>query len=748
MNKYRCIVYERVSTGKQEKKDHPDWSLKKRRKADIESQTDYAKKFVQIHKKDFSFADDPIEGYIYSDIRSGTSLYGRVAYAAMKKRILRDKNVNALLVASSSRIGRDFDDFIEEMRFLQEHRVHVFEVKDYDSITELTRISDDESKSLSASDMTVYLMTMAMNAYSNAHLIEEVTKSSIAGVKRRIEKGIYYFGGHVQFGYKWIGHEQKYKDEPEYKDGVRDEFVIEPDEAAIVRDIFRRYNSGDGTTTIAKDYRTQGITHRGVTFQPEFIDEVLTYKGYFNGTMTIQKMKNLKQRKAVAKKIRDETAEKMEAEGKEDPKEAMPDKDRIISLIGKDGLNANQVIEDVYPAIISKETFNKAAKIRADMRNASGLRNKALGPRIRPNDATLSGLLFCACGSPMYSKGRAWYKAKNGTISPGGYQSNCHKRGIKVKKIDENGQEHNVECENSTFLPYSVDYLIWKLVMWHVKSGELMKAVETYWKNYERNDLKSQKPKLKEAEEKMREAKALMESRAFVFSTTNDEEDKKARDRAQSAYLKAKEQFEEVQKSIETDPATEKKNVSEIIGQIKPTMEFSLSEKDKEALRNHTLKPAKMADEGLEPAFMRRIILNFVAKITYYHKASDPKSPKVFMVEFKIPNSKKTDEQAIKLSDKASKRLSIFNSVQNDANLRKEIEVRECGGCGRPRTPDSLSLEKETLFVDVVSVINDSKKLVVKRFETVCLPGYEKAFEVVPDIESFGFEKPRIRTSF
>jgi DNA invertase Pin-like site-specific DNA recombinase len=650
---YRCVVYERVSTSRQEAKEHPGMPLKERRKLDIDAQSDYANKFIALHSK-FAFSDGVDGTHEYTDIRSGTSFYKREGYQAMKERLIRDpdhRDVNTILVATTNRIGRDFDEFMDEMQWLERFGIHVFEVKDFNEIHEVTQLDlkTDEQRAMHA-------MQLALHAYNNSHMVEDVTQSSINGVKRRIERKIYYFGGRPRFGYKWVGHEPRYYHDPDYIAGKRDCYVIDEDEAAIVRDIFDRYvNQDEGTTFIAKVYREKGITHRGTRFQPEFVASVLECPSYYDGRLVIQKTKNLLARKKIAHEIR--LAEQKEREAMESRNEKIPEDfrlgdDKVKEIMESNGVeDGDVVIDGVYPPIVGKEIWETAQKQRQEgSRDFDGTPE---APKVNASNAVLSGLLFCACGSPMYSKGRAWYSHKDGTRVPGGYQSNCHKRGA--------------DCRNSTFLPYSVDYVIWQALMWHAKREDLVKASDKYWDEQAKGTLKSQRADIVRLKSKVDQAHDRMKAAIEVYAISKLPEDKKVKEKAIAAYKAAQRAYDEESRVFATDPVAMKTDEQKIIDEVrqyaglKPEPEEAGSKQS----RFQELTPVAHGD----PIFMKKMINHFISKITYVHDAGHPKSPKVFVIEYKMPGKLPPSDKTQRfVLEKSMER--IFREIANRATAK------------------------------------------------------------------------------
>lgn len=672
---YRCVVYERVSTSRQEAKEHPGMPLKQRRKLDIDAQSDYANKFIALHPQ-FAFSDGGDGTHEYTDIRSGTSFYKREGYQLMKERLIRDpdhKDVNTILVATTNRIGRDFDEFMDEMQWLERFGIHVFEVKEFNGLHEITQLDlkTDEQRAMHA-------MQLALHAYNNSHMVEDVTQSSINGVKRRMERKIYYFGGRPRFGYKWIGHEPRYFHDPDYIAGKRDCYVVNQDEATIVRDIFDRYvNHDEGTTFIAKAYRKQGITHRGVRFQPEFVASVLECSAYWDGKFVMQKRKSILQRKKIAHEIR--LAEKKEKEAMAIRHEPIPegyklDDEKVKAIIESNGVSDDDIIVDgVYPAIVSEDIWRKAKQQREE--GGKDFSQSASAPKINASNAVLSGLLFCACGSPMYSKGRQWYAHKDGSHVPGGYQSNCHKRGEIHEEpvldaegnpvLDASGKPkmEKVACHNSTFLPYSVDYVIWKALMWHVRQRDLVEASDRYWDDQAKNTLKSQHADLAALKEKADDAyrrwQALVEMCLDPNLGSRREDAVKQKNAAKLAYAKAQKAYDDENAFLGVDPNAIKSDyqkwldeIDESFGQTQAIKGATPEENERHA-RLYDLEPVAVGD----PIFMKKMINHFISKITYVHDAGNPKSPKVFIIEYKIPGAKVPETQRFVLQKDLEKRL-------------------------------------------------------------------------------------------
>ncbi len=193
----KVAVYARVSTSHEEQQ------------TSLEAQKDYYAKFIAEHP------DWTLAGIYAEDGRSGTSYFHREAFKSMMEDSKSGK-IDMILTKSVSRFARNTVDALQSIRKLKEYGIGVFFEKEniwtLDSkgeflITLMTSLAQEESRSIS----------------------ENVTW----GIRKRFASGKYYVPYRVFLGY-----------DPG--------FVVNQEEAVLVRRIYRMALQGYGTTTIAR----------------------------------------------------------------------------------------------------------------------------------------------------------------------------------------------------------------------------------------------------------------------------------------------------------------------------------------------------------------------------------------------------------------------------------------------------------------------------------------------------------------
>lgn len=115
----------------------------------------------------------------------------------------------------------------------------------------------------------------ATNLFAMHELSSDITAEHVkAAMYYAVQQG-YYMGGKVPFGYKLVGTGEFTKGRE------RKRFVIDPENAPIVRQIFDMYNSGVGTMAIANMLCEIGaVAPNGKQFSPHHIRAIVTFEGY------------------------------------------------------------------------------------------------------------------------------------------------------------------------------------------------------------------------------------------------------------------------------------------------------------------------------------------------------------------------------------------------------------------------------------------------------------------------------------
>jgi DNA invertase Pin-like site-specific DNA recombinase len=208
MKKRKTAGYARVSTGNEEQA------------TSYEAQVAYYTKFIKSHPE-WEFVD------IYADDGiSGTSTKKREGFNRMIEDALAGK-IDLILTKSISRFARNTVDTLMYIRDLKDHGIEVYFEKEniwtFDSkgevlLTIMSSLAQEESRSIS----------------------ENVTW----GVRKRFEDGSYSVA---------------YKNFLGYDKGEDGKFVINPEQAKIVKHIYQMYLEGATVNMICKDLMDKGI---------------------------------------------------------------------------------------------------------------------------------------------------------------------------------------------------------------------------------------------------------------------------------------------------------------------------------------------------------------------------------------------------------------------------------------------------------------------------------------------------------
>ena len=205
--KKRVCAYCRVSTDSREQKNS------------FTAQFEYYSSLIE-NQENWQFAG------IYADeARSGTKLAKRDDFLRMLKDC-EDGKIDIIITKSLTRFARNTVDSIEAIRRLKALGVAVyFEKEHIDSLSEKSEL------------MLTILSSLAQGES------ESISTNSKWAVIKRFQDGTFILGTPA-YGYT--------KDE-------KGELIIQEEEAAVVRRIFREYLNGKGTYAIAKDLSEQGL---------------------------------------------------------------------------------------------------------------------------------------------------------------------------------------------------------------------------------------------------------------------------------------------------------------------------------------------------------------------------------------------------------------------------------------------------------------------------------------------------------
>ena len=258
---------------------------------------------------------------------TGTSTAHRTEF----KRLIADCNagkIDLVLVKSISRFARDTVDCLHTVRRLKEKGIAVrFERENIDSMSE---------------DGELLLTLLASFAQEESRSIGDNIRW---GVRRRFAEGIP--NGHkAPYGYTWDG----------------ETFRIVSAEGEIVKEIFRRYLTGESAYAIAKTLAGRGITGRqGRPIEQTTVKDILSNISY-TGTMALQK--NYISEGHIRKRNKGE-----------------------LPIYMVDGM---------FEPLVSKDDFDKAQEIRKMRAAQSANRNPVLLP--------FSGMVKCGCCGSGFSR--------------------------------------------------------------------------------------------------------------------------------------------------------------------------------------------------------------------------------------------------------------------------------------------------------------------------------------------------------
>ena len=279
-------------------------------------------------------------GVYADDFISGTNTVKRDEF----KRMLADceaGKIDIILTKSISRFARNTVDLLETVRHLKDLGVEV-------------RFEKERIRSMDG-DGELMLTILASFAQEESRSISDNVKW---GIRKRMQNGIP--NGHFRiYGYRWEG----------------DELVIVPEEAEVVKRIFRNFLDGKSRLETERELAAEGITTRdGCRWMDSNIKVVLTNVTY-TGNLLLQK-------EFIADPI---TKQKKKNRGE------LP----------------QYYVEDTHPSIIDKATFDFVQEEMARRRELGPLANKSL------NTSCFTGKIKCPYCGQSYMHNR---RVKNGNI--------------------------------------------------------------------------------------------------------------------------------------------------------------------------------------------------------------------------------------------------------------------------------------------------------------------------------------------
>lgn len=348
-------------------------------------------------------------GVYADDFISGTNTTKRDEFKRMLEDC-EDGKIDIILTKSISRFARNTVDLLETVRHLKDLEIEV-------------RFEKEHINSMDG-DGELMLSILASFAQEESRSISENVKWSI---RKRMQNGIP--NGHFRvYGYHWEG----------------DELVIVPEEAEIVRRIFRNFLDGKSRLETEREFAAEGITTRGgCQWVDSNIKVVLTNVTY-TGNLLLQK-------EFIA-----------------DPISKHRKKNR--------GQLPQYYVENTHPAIIDKATFDYVQEEMARRKGLGPKANKSLnltcfsrmlkcpycGVSYVHNKRTDRGSLeFWACGS---SKKKGGGCKIGGSINHGNLKKAC------AEVLGLNDFDGDVFCEKVDYINVPKRYVL----EFHLKNGDVI----------------------------------------------------------------------------------------------------------------------------------------------------------------------------------------------------------------------------------------------------------------------------------
>ncbi|SPF44470.1 Site-specific recombinase, DNA invertase Pin [Candidatus Desulfosporosinus infrequens] len=356
--KFRVCAYCRVSTDNEEQLSSYE--------AQVSHYTDYIKR-----NQDWAF------GGIFADEGiSGTNTKKRVEFNRMIEECMAGK-IDMVITKSISRFARNTLDTLQYVRQLKEKGVAIFFEKE--------NVNTLDSK---GEFLITLLGSLAQEESSN---ISQITKMGIA---YRFQEGKVIVNHNRFLGYT--------KDE-------NGELVIVPEEAEVIKRIYREFMDGNSPYKIATNLQRDGVItgSGGLRWYDSTVNKILKNEKYMG--------------------------------------EALLQKTFTVDFLTKkrvknNGQAAQYYVENSHPPIISKEEF-AAAQIEFERRTSMRGYSKT-GKSKFTSDYAFSGKLFCQnCGSKF--RRTKWGKGKNQQIvwicinhQMGGNEA-CDMKAVKEKALEQ-----------------------------------------------------------------------------------------------------------------------------------------------------------------------------------------------------------------------------------------------------------------------------------------------------------------------
>ena len=258
----------------------------------------------------------------------------------------------------------DRPDFIRLMNDCRDHKIDIVICKSIsrfarntvtllESVRELRTLGIDiyfEEQNIHSLSSDGDLMLSILASYAQEES-RSVSENMLWRIKKDFEQGIKW-GGVDMLGYRIVDKQ----------------LIVEPEQAKIVKKIFDMYLSGMGDEKIANTLNKEGIkTFKGLKWKKSTISQIIKNSDY-NGSLTLQKTFR---KDHISKKV-------------------------IVNR----GQRPQYFIEDDHEAIIDKEKYDEALKIR---------KSRTTAPKVRAQFTLFGGILKCGCCGKNYKHKKHQY---------------------------------------------------------------------------------------------------------------------------------------------------------------------------------------------------------------------------------------------------------------------------------------------------------------------------------------------------
>lgn len=236
VRKIRIAAYARVSTSSEEQL------------LSLETQKEHYDNFIKAHS-DWEYA-----GLYYDEGISGTKMDKRNGLLKMLKDC-EDGKIDKVITKSISRLSRNTTDTLEMVRKLSKLGIYIY----------------FEKENIDTEHMSSELMLSILSSIAESES-KSISQNSKWSIKHRFEAGTYIIS-YPPYGY----------------DNVKGKMVIIPEEAEIVRMVFRMAVSGDGSHRIANALNKMNIpSKKGAKWHASTVQGMLKNEKY-TGDVIFQK---------------------------------------------------------------------------------------------------------------------------------------------------------------------------------------------------------------------------------------------------------------------------------------------------------------------------------------------------------------------------------------------------------------------------------------------------------------------------